>query len=216
MEPITLVALLVGLLVGMGGAFALERARRKGLRDRERLSHETAARVVEEAKKDADALRREAELQAKELVLRAKNEADHDAKEQRREIASVERRIAQKEEGVTKRLEAIGEREREIQRREEETKRRESDLGGLRGECEALVESVRRKLEDTAGLTRDEARRELVEQMTDEARHEAAKTIRQIEGEAREEAERRAKKIVSIAIERLAGEFIASAMRATT
>ncbi len=73
----------------------------------------------------------------------------------------------------------------------------------------ALVDAVRRKLEETAGLTRDEAKRTLVEQMIEEARDEAAKQIRQIESEAREEADRRAKKIVSIAIERLAGEFVA-------
>src|SRR5207247_1223154 len=61
----------------------------------------------------------------------------------------------------------------------------------------------------TAGMTRDEAKRTLIEQMLDEARHDAARHIRHIEGEAREEADRRAKKIVSIAIERLAGEFVA-------
>ncbi len=60
-----------------------------------------------------------------------------------------------------------------------------------------------------AGLTREEAKRSLLDQMLDEARHDAAKSIRQIESEAREEADRRAKKIVSIAIERLAGEFVA-------
>src|SRR6185369_8661305 len=72
-----------------------------------------------------------------------------------------------------------------------------------------LVEGVRRQLETTAGLTRDEAKRSLLEQMTDEARHDGAKLIRQIEAEAREEADRHAKKIVSIAIERLAGEYVA-------
>src|SRR5207248_1799017 len=80
--------------------------------------------------------------------------------------------------------------------------------GGRRAECERLVDAVRQKLEQTAGMTRDEAKKTLVEQMQDEARHDAARHIRQIEGEAREEADRRAKKIVSIAIERLAGEFV--------
>ena len=82
-------------------------------------------------------------------------------------------------------------------------------LEARRAEATALVDQVRQKLEQTAGLTREEARRELVEQMTEEARGEAAKHIRQVETEAREEADRRAKKIVSIAIERLAGEFVA-------
>jgi ribonuclease Y len=206
----TVVALIVGAAALFGtGWFAALQIRRRRARDAEQTMHETAARVIEESKKEADAVRREAELQAKDVVLRAKNEAERDAKEQRREVTAAERRVAQKEEAATKRLESIGDRERELQRRDEDWKRKEAEAARLRAEQEALVESVRKKLEQTAGLTRDEARRELVDQMTEEARTDAARTIRQIEAEAREEADRRAKKIVSIAIERLAGEYVA-------
>jgi ribonuclease Y len=203
------VMLLGGAAVGALVWIVLEQARRRRAAEDERLSHETAARVVEEARKEAEVLRREAELQAKDAVLRAKNDAERTAKEQRGELTALEKRLEQKEEGLVRRLETITDRERELQRKEEETKRRAEEGAKLRAEQEALVDAVRRKLEETAGLTRDEARRELVEQMVDEARHDAAKTIRQIEGEAREEADRRAKKIVSIAIERLAGEYVA-------
>ena len=84
-------------------------------------------------------------------------------------MTAAERRVAQKEEAATKRLESIGDRERELQRRDEDWKRKEAEAARLRAEQEALVESVRKKLEQTAGLTRDEARRELVDQMTEEA-----------------------------------------------
>ncbi len=201
--------LALGLVLGAVAWFLVEQGRRRQARQIAQASHETAARVVEEARKEADAVRREADLQAKELVLRAKNDAEREAKEQRREITAQERRVAQKEETVTRRLEGMAETERTLARRDEEAKRREEDLAKLRADQTALVENVRKKLEETAGLTREEARRSLVEQMTDEARHEAAKSIRQIESEAREEADRRAKKIVSIAIERLAGEYVA-------
>jgi ribonucrease Y len=200
---------LFGLLAGSGIWYGIDRARRNQAREAEQATHDTAARIVEEARKEGDALRREAELQAKEIALRAKNDAEREAKEQRREMAGAERRIAQKEEAVGKRLESLTERERELQRREEDTKRRSEDVAKLRSEQESLLESVRRKLEETAGLTREEARRSLVEQMTEEARHDSAKTIRQIEAEAREEGDRRAKKVVAIAIERLAGEYVA-------
>jgi ribonuclease Y len=205
--------MILGLVAGLLGAtavwYGIDKARRRQARDAEQATHDTAARVVEEARKEGEALRREAELQAKEVVLRAKNDAEREAKEQRREAASAERRIAQKEEAVGKRLEALTERERELQRRDEETKRRDEEIAKLRVEQEKLVESVRKKLEETAGLTREEARRALVDQMTEEARHDAAKAIRQVEAEAREEGDRRAKKIVAIAIERLAGEYVA-------
>jgi ribonuclease Y len=206
---VTIAALLAAAVGGSVAWFAALQFFRRQARDAEQSMHDTAARVVEEAKKEAEAVRREAELQAKDAVLRAKNEAEREGKEQRREAVAAERRVAQKEEAVTKRLESIGEREREIQRRDEEAKRREAEVTRLRTEQEALVENVRKRLEQTAGLTRDEARRELVEQMTEEARTDAARTIRQIEAEAREEADRRAKKIISIAIERLAGEYVA-------
>ncbi|HXJ33985.1 MAG TPA: ribonuclease Y [Candidatus Eisenbacteria bacterium] len=202
-------ALALGLVLGAIAWFLVEQGRRRQARQVAQASHETAVRVVEEARKEADAVRREADLQAKELVLRAKNDAEREAKEQRREITAQERRVAQKEETVTRRLEGMAETERTLARREDDAKRREEELAKLRADQAALVENVRRKLEETAGLTREEARRSLVEQMTDEARHEAAKSIRQIESEAREEADRRAKKIVSIAIERLAGEYVA-------
>src|SRR5262245_49093979 len=204
-----ILAVVIGLIGGTGVMYAINRAQRQRARESEQATHDTAARVVEEARKEGEALRREAELQAKEVALRAKNDAEREAKEQRREITAAERRTAQKEEAATKRLEGLSERDRELQRREDDIKRREGDVAKLRGEQEQLVETIRTKLEVTAGLTREEARRSLVEQMADEARHDAAKLIRQIEGEAREEADRRAKKIVAVAIERLAGDHVA-------
>ena len=209
MDPIVLVALVAGAVAVTGARYIYDRLQRGQALDAERVTHETGARVVEEARKEAEVVRREADLQAKELILRVRNDAEREAKEQRRDLQNTERRIAQKEEAVTKRLESATERERELQRREEAAKHREVSIEKLQAEQGELVEAVRRKLEETAGLTRDEARRSLVDQMTDEARHDAAKLIRQIEGEAREEADRRAKKTIAIAIERLAGEYVA-------
>jgi len=207
MEMILLV--LAGFVGGTAVWFLYDRTRRQHAQESEQARHDAAARIVEEARKEGEALRREAELQAKDVVLRAKGDAERETKEIRREATGAERRIAQKEEAVTKRLESLTERDRELQRREEEIKRRDEDVAKLRQEHEQIVESVRRKLEETAGLTRDEARRSLVDQMTEQARHDASKTIRQIEAEAREEGDRKAKKIVAIAIERLAGEYVA-------
>src|SRR5204862_3104527 len=94
-------------------------------------------------------------------------------------------------------------------KRDDGLRKRERALGEGQGEIGRLTEQVRKKREEAAGMTRDEAKRTRLEQMTDEARHDAARHIRQVEAEAREEADRRAKKIVSIAIERVAGDFIA-------
>ena len=209
MIDITPIGVVVGLALGALVFFFLDRARRSRAAGTQAAATETAARMVEEARKEAEALRKEADLRAKDLVLQAKGEAERDAREQRRELTALEKRVAQKEEAVDRRAGTLDTRDRETAQRETACKEREAAIEVRRAEATALVDAVRRKLEETAGLTREEARRALVEQMTEEARGEAAKHIRQVESEAREEADRRAKKIVSIAIERLAGEFVA-------
>jgi ribonuclease Y len=204
-----LLAALAGLLGGAGLLALWTHLRGRRLAELEKASRATAARIVEEARIEGDAVRREAQIQAKDLLIEAKAEWEQEAREQRREIGNVEKRIAQKEEGIDRKIEAFAARESEISKREDGLKQRERDMDARRTEYDQLIDGVRQKLEQTAGMTRDEAKRTLMEQMVDEARHDAAQRIRHVEAEAREEADRRAKKIVSIAIERMAGEFVA-------
>ncbi|HLK12052.1 MAG TPA: ribonuclease Y [Candidatus Binatia bacterium] len=205
----TLLWIVLGAACGAATVALFDRGRRRRTAELEASSQETAARIVEEARKEAEVIRKEAQLQAKDLVIQARAEWEREARDQRREIVSLEKRVAQKEESIDHKLENLAQREGELARREEGLKQQEQGLADRRAEYDRLVDGVRRKLEEAAGLTREEAKRELLDQMVDEARHDAAKVIRQIESEAREEADRRAKKIVSIAIERLAGEFVA-------
>jgi ribonuclease Y len=201
--------LLVGLVLGAAVVWFFDRLRRRRLTEMESGAHATAARIVEEARKEGDAIRKEAQIHAKDVVLQAKAEWEREAREQRQELGAVEKRIAQKEESIDRKIEGFSQRETDLNRRDEALRQRERAVEERKQEYDRMLESVRRTLEQTAGLTRDEAKRTLVEQMLDEARHEAARHIRQVEAEAREEADRKAKKIVSIAIERLAGEFVA-------
>jgi ribonuclease Y len=187
----------------------VDRARRARAAIEDAANAEAGARLMEEAKREADALRTEADLRSKDVLIQAKAEAEREAREQRRELAGLEKRLAQKEEAVDRRGESLESRERQLANREEACRTREAGLESRHAEVTAIVDAVRRRLEEAAGMTREEAKRSLVEQMAEEARGEAAKHIRQIEAEAREEADRRAKKIMSIAIERLAGEFVA-------
>src|SRR5438128_6418812 len=200
--------LLLGIGLGAGAFWFVGRLRRRRLAELESGAHATAARIVEEARKEGDAIRKEAQSQAADLVSRAKADWEREARDHRSELIALEKRVAQKEESIERKIEVFAQREAELAKREEGFRQKEGALEGRRVEYERLVDAVREKLEQTAGMTRDEAKRTLVEQMRDEARHDAARHIRQIESEAREEADRRAKKIVSIAIERLAGGFV--------
>ena len=204
----TVIALLFGVGVGAGAIVLLDRLRRRRISELEAGAHATAARILEEARKEADATRREAQTQAKEVLVQAKAESEREARDHRHELVAVEQRVAQKEQSIDRKIEAFAQREAELTKREDGLRQRERAIDDRRAEYDRLVDTVRERLEQTAGMTRDEAKKTLMDQMLDEARHDAARHIRQVEGEAREEADRRAKKIVSIAIERLAGEFV--------
>jgi ribonuclease Y len=141
--------------------------------------------------------------------LQAKSEVEKESRDRRRELQQLERRLVGREENLEKRGEQIERREAESGKQEQLLRQNEWQLAERQEECNRLVDETRQQLERVAGLTRDEAKRSLIEQMVDEARHDAAKHIRMVEEEARAESDRRAKKIISIAIERLAGEFIA-------
>jgi len=205
----TLEALVIGVLAGGVVAFILETLRRHQTRNRATSAEETARRIVEEARKEAGAIRREAQVQAKDTVLQARGEFEREVKEERRELQSIEKRLLAREEGLDRKIEIIEGRETELAAKDQVLGQREKAIGEKEAEYTRLVNETREALERVAELTREEAKRTLIEQMVEEAKHDAGRRIRQVEEEAREEADRKAKKIVTIAIERLAGEFVA-------
>lgn len=173
----------------------------------------SAQRIIEEAKKDAAAIKKEAEIHAKDSVLKERTEFEKEVREGRRELQNQqqnqEKRLIAKEEALDKRIEAVDKRDAEFVRREQALKTREKSLDDRLAESERQVDEARRQLEQVAGMTREEAKKNLIDQMLEEAKHESAKRVRVIEEEAKEEAVRRGQKIVALAIERLAGDFVA-------
>jgi ribonuclease Y len=200
---------LIGLIVGTGLAAGFFWLRAKQERAETEAGQKTAARILEEAKKDASAIRKEAELHAKDSVLKERAEFEKEVRDSRRELQNQERRLIGKEEAIDKRLESLDKRESELARRDQAIKGRERQVEEQAAEYARQVDESRRQLEQVAGLTREEAKRNLIDQMVEEAKHESAKRIRVIEEEAKEEAVRRSQKIVALAIERLAGDFVA-------
>jgi ribonuclease Y len=200
---------LVVVVLSVVLAVLFEFVRRQQTRQQTQSAEETAQRVVREARAEADSVRKEAEIKAKEVILQAKAEVEKESRDRRRELQQLERRLVGREENLEKRAEQIEKREAESGKQEQLLRQKEWQLAERQEECNHLVDETRQQLERVAGLTREEAKRSLIDQMVDEARHDAAKHIRMVEEEARAESDRRAKKIISIAIERLAGEFVA-------
>jgi ribonucrease Y len=168
-----------------------------------------AQRIADEARIKSELTIKEAELKAKDIIVGARAEAERDLRERGRELTVIETKLHAREETFEKRLEAFERRETELNRREQSLRNRDKVLTDKEAEHQALIDEARTRLETIAGLTREEAKRSMIEEMVGQARHEAARHIRVVEEEAREEADRRAKRVISIAIERLAGEFVA-------
>lgn len=200
---------MAGLLLGVCFALAIVWLRRKQQRAEVELAQNAAARIIEEAKKDAGAIKKEAEIQAKDSLLKEKIDFEKEVRETRRELQTFEKRLVGKEETLDKRLDGVEKRDSDLGKREAALKSRENSIEDRAAECERQIDEARKHLEQVAGMTREEAKRNLLDQMIEEAKHDSAKRIRVIEEEAKEEAIRKSQKIIALAIERLAGDFVA-------
>ena len=198
-----------GLVGGVLVVLLVSWFRSRQQRVRIELAKNAAARIIEEAKKDATTIKKEAELQAKDSILKERLDFEKEVRETRRELQNQEKRLIGKEEAIDKRIDSIEKRENELGRRDTSVRSREKTIEEKGAECDRQVDEARRQLEQVAGMTREEAKRSLIDQMVEEAKHESAKRIRVIEEEAKEESVRKSQKIVALAIERLAGDFVA-------
>jgi ribonuclease Y len=204
-----LLMVVIGFLSGVILALIILWVRKKQRQIQMELARSTAARIIEEAKKEASAVKREGEIQAKDSILQAKVGFENEVRETRKELQDLERRLLRKEESMDRRVDALERRETEHAKLDAAVREREKSVREKEAESARLIDDARRQLERVAGMSREEARKNLSNQMVEEARHEAVKGIRMVEEQAKEEADQKAKKIVTLAIERLAGDFVA-------
>jgi len=203
---IAIVAILVALAVGVGVGMVVRRKRAESQIDDARNE---AAQLLETARKEADTLRKDAVIQAKDSVIQAKSEWEQESRELRREIQAQEKRLLQKEENLDRKATQLDSREEELFKREKQQAEEEDLLRNREKEVEVLVVEQRARLEHISGMSSEEAKDQLMQSMESEARHDAAKRIKQIEDEARESADKKAKEILALAIQRYAGDYVA-------
>jgi ribonuclease Y len=170
-----------------------------------------AERVLEDARRQADARRREAEIEAKEKLLASRSEFDKQANARRQEIAAMEKRLTQKEENLDKKTAQIDSRSADFDRREMELDGRKKEVEALDLEFKNLIEEQRRRLEVISGLTAEQAKQNLIRSVENDARLEAAHIVRRIEEEATENATQKARRIIGMAIQRLASDTVVEA-----
>lgn len=223
--------LLIGLLVLAVIALALlnqkknvssslsEEAKAKLRQDLEQELKAKADRQVAEAAKEAELLRekvrleveamkKDAELKSKDLALAARAEIEKQLSERQNTLAAQEKRALQKEEILDKKTQSLEQKEKEIEIEREKRQKENERLEALKQEAKQLVEQQQKKLESIANLTRDDARKELMEQLEHDAKMDASKIVRRIEEEATEEAQKKARWAIGAAIQRIASDVV--------
>jgi len=223
--------LLIGLLVLAVIALALlnqkknvssslsEEAKAKLRQDLEQELKAKADRQVAEAAKEAELLRekvrleveamkKDAELKSKDLALAARAEIEKQLSERQNTLAAQEKRALQKEETLDKKTQSLEQKEKEIEIEREKRQKENERLEALKQEAKQLVEQQQKKLESIANLTRDDARKELMEQLEHDAKMDASKIVRRIEEEATEEAQKKARWAIGAAIQRIASDVV--------
>jgi ribonuclease Y len=188
---------LIGLLVGAGAGYVA----RQVMAQREATSAEARAKtVIVEAQREAESIRREAAVEAKDQVFKMRQEAEADLKGRRVEIDKKEDRISQREATLDSRAVSLDRREQTL-----ETK--ETEITRAREEINKIAERARGELERVAGMTAQDAKQGLIEQIEEEAKRDAMSIVRDVEAAAREEGDKRARKIIAIAMQRVASEL---------
>jgi len=179
--------------------------------ERERLLAEAekeAGKVVNRGQREADALRKEAELKAKEQALQARQEAEKIMNERMQTLDKQEQRIQTKEDALDKKLTQVDQKQKEVELKTERVKEEQDKLTAMQLEAKRLLEEQQVRLEEVAGLTREDAKSELISQMEYTAKMDASKLVRRIEDEAQEEAMKKARWTITAAIQRVASDVV--------
>nr|WP_320148280.1 ribonuclease Y [uncultured Anaeromusa sp.] len=185
--------------VGVGAGYWM----RKSTAEAKIASAEEAARkIVEEAERTGESRKKEALVEAKEEIHRLRVEMEREGKERRGELQRLERRLVQKEENLDRKMDAVEKKEEVLGRKEGEVERAQEKIN-------AVYEKQLAELERLSGMSSDEARTLLLTRAQEEIRHETAIMIKEMEQQAKEEADKKAREIVSAAIQRCAADHVA-------
>jgi len=201
---IVLIAFLAAI-VSFGAAwFILRRIGEKKITGAE----EMARKLISEAQKEAEIKKKEALLEAREEWYKVKTNFERELQNKRNELQKQEKRLTDKESSVDKRLDSIQRKDKELQFRERTLSSREKGITLREQELEKALQVQNEKLERIAGMTAEEAKKELKENLISEAKLEAAAMIKEIREQAEQDAEKEAREIILAAIYRCAADHV--------
>lgn len=202
----SIIWLVVGAIVGIAVGFIVTKYLANSSTKR---AAEEAHNVVEDAKRQADTLRREAVVEAKDEALRLRQEAQAENKERLKEVRAAEQRVNQREESLDRRVESLDSREQSLDSREHQISSMQGQLERRQRNLDASEQEIGMRLQQVAGMTADEAKTVLLDTLKDEVAHESAAIIRDSEARTKAEADKKARSILSLAIQRVAADHTA-------
>jgi ribonuclease Y len=198
---LTLVAVLVGIVLGAVATAALLLALS---RSRVRAAETARRRILDDAGREAEAVRREAQVDAREQSVHLRTQIEAEVQDRRLQIVKIEERVLQKEEEIDEKLTDLERREQGLGDREVHIKQLQEELRDAKSEAMTILERL-------SGLTAHEAKQQLLERSKDLIRHELARDVRHMEEEARADSRRRARALVADALQRVAASHTAEA-----
>lgn len=206
MGPITIISILLGLIVGAVVGYFI----RKSIAEAKIAGAKNAAeQIIEDAKRDAESLKKEALLEAKDEIHKLRTEAEREVRERRIELQKQENRLLQREENLDRKDEALNKREILLEKKDDSLNQRQQHIEEMESKVDELVQTQQSELERISSLTREEAKAIILEKTEKELTFETAMMIKESETRAKEEADKKAKEILSLAIQRCAADHVA-------
>lgn len=203
---IGLAACAAGIVLGGGITFVLSRLQAGGYVSKARRE---AAQILSDAERDAASIIKEGKTTVKELEIDLRANLETEGRELRREIGALEKRIAAKEETVDRRAQSLDKTAMELSSQERALVAREKDTEKERNRLSALIKDQMVKLEGIAGLTVEQARKEMYIRLENEVKRDCALELKRVEEELRENSEKKARWIIGEALQRCAADHVA-------
>ncbi len=167
-----------------------------------------AQKILAEAEKEAENKLREVVLEAKDALYQNRADFEKETHDRRQELQNLEKRLLSREENLERRLDLLEDKENKIVSRDKQLTQRENAIQENEAKYAHLIEEEKLQLEKISGMSSDDACKLLISELESKAQHDAAKLIKQIEEEAKEKADRKAKEIISLAIQRCASDYV--------
>lgn len=200
--------LLTGLVGGLLGIGLYEVIRRIANAAKRSQTEEQSRQVVQNAQREAENIVKEAKLEAKDLVFQSRAELEKEQKLKFAELSTAEKHLTQREETMEKRVSVLDRRDSDAQKRELELAKHDERLTAKEAACAKVEKEHREALERVAGMTADEAKKHLIQEMESQARLDAAGIAKRTLEEARENAEREAREIITTSIQRVVRDYV--------